>query len=280
MLYINSQLFGNDLFMNGEVNFKCVNIHQDNNVIRMKFRSNIDIANLLFAYQYIKDKAPKGEIELQMLYTPYSRMDREINEQLFSLRYLARLLATMDMNIVVIDNHSHVLIQEFDDAGVKYKIDKYALENFIRRAFEISGADTIMMPDAGAFAKYGPICVKALGEKGKNVQYIHGNKKRDLKNKGKITNYELNTYELDIKGSKILIVDDICSFGGTAKLAAQALRNAGASEVHLYITHSELNLFKGDLPYGEYLDSIITTDTVLEISDKTDCKVPVYILKY
>lgn len=277
MIYVNDQIFGAKTFMNGEVNFETVTLLDDVNTIRMKFRDNSDITNMMFAYQYIKEEKPESNVVLHLLYTPYSRMDRAINNQIFSLRLFAKMLATMDMSVVVIDPHSDVLQLEFDEAGVNYTISTLTLYRFIRRAYDISNPDIIMMPDKGAYAKYGPICLDALMYRGA-VKYIHGTKQRDLENKGKIVGYQLECDGVDVKGKNVLIVDDICSFGGTALQAVQALKQAGAAEVHLYITHSELNIFKGKLTECEDLTSIITTDTVLDLSDKPATKVPVYIL--
>lgn len=279
MIYINNRRFGDKFFMNGEVNYKAVELSDDINIIRMRFRDNTDITNMMFAYQYIKEEKPESKVVLHMLYTPYSRMDRAINDQIFSLRLFARILANMNMHVVVVDNHSDVLRLEFEAAGIDFEIDSHALDRFISRAYEISDADVILLPDKGAYAKYGPICARALEGK-RPVEYIHGVKTRDLNNKGTIIGYDLVCNGVTVENKKVLIVDDICSFGGTALNAAKALKMAGASEVHFYIAHAELNLFKGELTHNTLFNSIITTDTILEMSDKVPCEVPVIILRY
>ena len=42
---------------------------------------------------------------------------------------------------------------------------------------------------------------------------------------------------VDIQNKTILIIDDICDGGMTFKLTAERLKELGAKEVHLYVTH-------------------------------------------
>jgi ribose-phosphate pyrophosphokinase len=45
----------------------------------------------------------------------------------------------------------------------------------------------------------------------------------------------------DVKGKTCVIVDDIIDSGGTIINAAKALKNRGAKEVYVYITHGVLS---------------------------------------
>lgn len=45
----------------------------------------------------------------------------------------------------------------------------------------------------------------------------------------------------DVKGKNVIMIDDIVDSGSTAKKAADALKNAGAGEIHFYGTHLVLN---------------------------------------
>ena len=64
-----------------------------------------------------------------------------------------------------------------------------------------------------------------------------------------------------------LIVDDICSAGGTFKFSAIKLKEMGASDVFLYISHCEDNIQNGDLLKTDLISKIYTTDSILHISN-------------
>ena len=66
--------------------------------------------------------------------------------------------------------------------------------------------------------------------------------------------------ELD---KNILIVDDICSRGGTFFHAAKALKAAGAKSVSLYVTHLERTVILGEMASTDGLvDHIYTTKSI------------------
>lgn len=282
MLSINGVEFGNEKFKNGESIFKDVKISEDDyDIIRMRYKDGDDIARLLFAHRYIKEKKPDGKIILEMLYVPYSRMDRQINDQVFSLRLMAQILASLkDTQVIVMDPHSNVMKDEFEKAGVNFRIDEDALKRNIYVSYYMTMPDVICMPDKGAHAKYEPICREALG---KELTFVYGEKVRNLENKGHIESYKIITDGVDLKDKKVLIIDDICSFGGTAVKASEALNALGAAEISLYITHSEENIFKGDVFKASYIDRVITTDSIItkqDARDLCDDMVPLTILEY
>ena len=69
-------------------------------------------------------------------------------------------------------------------------------------------------------------------------------------------------------GKKVLIVDDICSAGGTFKFSAMKLKDLGAKDVKLYITHCEDNIQNGELLKTDLISKIYTTDSILHIEDE------------
>ena len=66
---------------------------------------------------------------------------------------------------------------------------------------------------------------------------------------------------------RILIVDDICSAGGTFKFSAIKLKELGASDVSLYVSHCEDNIQNGDLLKTDLVSKIYTTDSILHIKN-------------
>ena len=72
-------------------------------------------------------------------------------------------------------------------------------------------------------------------------------KERDVST-GWITGFKLESPEI-VVGKDILITDDICDGGMTFLKCAEALKEAGANSVSLYVTHGifskGLDIFKG-----------------------------------
>ena len=55
----------------------------------------------------------------------------------------------------------------------------------------------------------------------------------------------------NIAGKNILIVDDICSKGGTFYFSAKKLKELGAKNIYLHITHCENTIFEGEAEQEE-----------------------------
>lgn len=71
---------------------------------------------------------------------------------------------------------------------------------------------------------------------------------------------EVNALIGDVSGKQALLVDDICSTGGTLTTAAEVCREAGAESVFALVTHG---LFVGEtLPNG--IDRFFVTDSVVK----------------
>lgn len=246
MIKINGELFGNEEFHNGEAIFKEVNLNSDNNIIEMVFKDNRDVANLIFARHYIFDKEPESKVSLIMLYCPYSRMDREINNQLFSMKYFADILSTLELDsVVVLDPHSKVCVDLLKEHGLN--VIEACLKSYILKVIDDFQPDYICYPDKGAYNKYPDLL------SGINIPYFYAEKTRDLSNKGKIIGYELVDAP-DLKDKKVLIIDDICCLGGTAYRAAREIKLAGGSKVAFYISHCENGIFAGKLLKKEPFD--------------------------
>ena len=66
-----------------------------------------------------------------------------------------------------------------------------------------------------------------------------------------------------IEGSTVLIVDDICSRGGTFYHSAKALKALGAGEIYLYISHCENSILEGEILTSGLIDRVFTTNSIL-----------------
>ena len=65
------------------------------------------------------------------------------------------------------------------------------------------------------------------------------------------------------KEFKAIIVDDLCSKGGTFILTASKLREMGATEIYLVVTHCEDTIFSGDILKTDLIKKVYTTNSIL-----------------
>ncbi len=66
----------------------------------------------------------------------------------------------------------------------------------------------------------------------------------------------------DVRGKKCIIVDDICDTAGTLCKAAETLIEAGATEVHSYITHGVLSGPAVERVQNSVMKSLVITDSI------------------
>ena len=67
---------------------------------------------------------------------------------------------------------------------------------------------------------------------------------------------------------RILIVDDICSRGGTFYHSAKKLKELGAKEIYLYISHCENTILEGEVLSSGLIEKVFTTDSLLTGEDE------------
>lgn len=194
----------------------------------------------------IREKLPGYSIILKMPYIPHARQDRWVSNRMFTLKTFAKLINNMNFERVeVLDPHSDVSCALIDRLYKETDLLHRVVYSRHKDFEEILDA-YLMFPDTGAAKKYG------------HNSAIIGNKKRNAE--GRIESYELINFQEGIK--KVLVVDDICSYGGTFVAAAKALKEKGVEKIYLMVSHCEGNIFKGEV--FDYVDGIYTTDSILD----------------
>lgn len=191
-------------------------------------------------------------ITLWMPYIPNARMDRvKSGDEVFTLKWFAQFLNSMRFdNVKVHDPHSNVSAALIDNIEVVPAHDCIEVVSDILN--NEKGLNVLYCyPDEGAAKRYSEqIC----GE------YVFGIKHRDWRS-GKIERLELSGAE-KVNGRNILIVDDICSRGGTFTHMAKALKNAGANEIFLYVTHCENTIENGSVLTDGMISHVFTTRSI------------------
>lgn len=197
------------------------------------------------------DRAVK--INLIMPYIPNARMDRvKSGDEVFTLKWFADFINTLGFDsVTAYDPHSNVseaLINRFKAVGVTECVE-FVMKD-IRETF---GKQDILLcyPDEGASKRYSS---QIQGD------YVFGIKHRDWRT-GKIQKFELVGAD-KVRDRTILIVDDICSRGGTFTHTAKALKEAGAESIFLYVTHCENTIRDGSVLTDGLITHVFTSDSI------------------
>lgn len=217
------------------------------------YENDRELVAIIFLANHLKAQG-KENIRLYMPYIPNARQDRvKSGEDIFTLKYFANVINGLGFKTVtVLDPHSNVSEALINNVIVKKP--KGYIEDAIRKIEEIEGETPSMFyPDEGSGKRYSGMI---------ELPYAFGIKKRDWKS-GKILGLDVAGDVDNIKDKNILIVDDICSRGGTFYFAAKHLKELGARKIYLYVTHCENTVFDGEVLTSGLIEKIFTTDSIL-----------------
>ena len=233
--------------------------------IRFKFETNEDLINLMFLKKYFDDSRSKKKCHLKILYMPYSRMDRTEGTSVFTLKYVSQFINDLNFETVeVYEPHSDVTMALLDRA-TQVNMTKTVVNN-VRFMLDFRDSsdknDYLFFPDAGAEKRY------SKQFKFKNI--LSANKERDFET-GDIKKLTI-TGEIPKEPFRVIIVDDLCSKGGTFMLSASKLKEIGATEIYLAITHCENTIHDGSILKTDLIDKVYTTNSLLTnyASDKIE----------
>lgn len=220
------------------------------------FESNEELVTLIYLAGHLRAHGIT-DLSLDMPYIPNARQDRVKGEEdVFTLKYFAEVINWLHFeSVTVLDPHSSVSEALIDRIQVKTP------ETFIRQVMErIGGTENLTMfyPDEGACKRYsGMFC----------IPYAFGIKSRDWKT-GDIQGLEVSGMTDCIRGRKILIIDDISSRGGTFYFSARKLKELGAGEIYLYISHCENSILEGDVLTSGLIRRVFTTNSIFTGKDE------------
>lgn len=203
-------------------------------------------------------------------YVPNARQDRtKMEEDVYTLKYFCEIINELNFDKVsVLDPHSNVCAALLDRVVVIHPEDfvSKAVESVIGNIDEtVDGCGfDLFYPDEGAGKRYSELLKKP---------YSFGIKKRDWST-GDITGLDVITHR-SLANKTILIIDDICSKGGTFYHAAKEIKKLGAASIYLYVTHLEKSVFNGEFGVDKknlldcgLIEGIYTTNSIF--TDKHD----------
>ena len=250
MIQLNEYIISNDRFPDGTLLMKLPFSPKPSNEIHWHYESDAELFKLICLVKTMRDMYKGVRIDLFMPYLPNARQDRIKNpEDVFTLKYFCEIINSLEFDTVfVTDVHSNVSLALLDRVR-EIKPWEYIHKALTKITFMETGDvmhedrmecyDNLLLfyPDEGAMKRYS-------GEMG--MPYLFGVKDRDWKT-GQIKRLNLAGDVSMIEGKNILIIDDICSKGGTFYYAAKELKEAGAANIYLYVTHCENTIYEGEL---------------------------------
>lgn len=231
-----------------------------------KYENDREFLALIYLVKHLRSHGAEG-IRLFMPYIPNARMDRVKNpEDVFTLKYFAELLNSLNFDEVeVLDPHSSVsealinnlvvrtpedcINRVLNEIGVNCYVEQNPIDfDLPRKKYSL----TMFYPDEGAMKRYSGMI---------SLPYAFGIKKRDWET-GQILGLDVAGEVDAIRGRDILIVDDICSRGGTFLHSAKKLKELGARNIYLYVSHCENTVLDGDLLTSGLVKRVYTTDSI------------------
>lgn len=259
MIKLNGQIVEIGHFPDGTILMKeAVEVNHNGSrcaKITWKFESNEELTALIYLTRHLKSHGV-GDIHLDMPYIPNARQDRvKSNEDVFTLKYFSEVINWLGFkSVTVLDPHSSVSEALIDNLVVKSA--KSYIDKVISKLTEKDSNLIMFYPDEGAMKRYSGMISRP---------FAFGIKKRDWTT-GKIMGLDVMGMTELIKDSRILIVDDISSWGGTFFHSALKLRELGAKEIYLYVSHCENTILKGEVLKGDLIQRVYTTDSLITTS--------------
>ena len=212
--------------------------------------ANDNLMELLICIDALRRSSAKN-ITAVIPYFGYARQDRKVVPRTaISAKLVSNLITNAGAHrIVTVDLHAGQ-IQGFFDIPVDNLFSTPIFSKHIKKY--ISNKNIICVaPDVGGVER-----ARALGQK-LNVGLAIIDKRRPAPGKSQVMNIIGN-----VKGKNCLLVDDIIDSGGTIVNAAKALKEKGAKDVYVYVTHGVLSGNAVEQINNSKIKKLILTDTI------------------
>ena len=253
--YLKSKLVNSSIknFSDGEIYVEINENIRGNSIFLIQSISspaNDNLMELLLCIDALKRSSAKN-ITAVIPYFGYARQDRKVAPRTsISAKLVSNLITKAGADrVVTVDLHAGQ-IQGFFDIPVD---NLFSTPIFARHAKKkIKGKNIICVaPDVGGTER-----ARALG-KALNVGLAIVDKRRPKPGQSQVMNVIGN-----VKGKTCIIVDDIIDSGGTIVNAAKALKNRGAKDVYVYITHGVLSGEAVNKIKKSVIKNLVITDTI------------------
>ena len=259
--YLKTKLVNSSIrkFADGEIYIEInENIRGNSSFIVQSISSpaNDNLMELLLCIDALKRSSAKN-ITAVIPYFGYARQDRKVVPRTsISAKLVSNLITKAGADrVVTVDLHAGQ-IQGFFDIPVDNLFSTPIFARHVRKRIK-SKKIICVAPDVGGTER-----ARALG-KLLNVGLAIVDKRRPKPGQSQVMNVIG-----DVKNQTCVIVDDIIDSGGTIVNAAKALKQRGAKEVYVYITHGVLSGDAVKKIKNSVIKNLVITDTI-DNSQKT-----------
>ncbi|AKA48343.1 ribose-phosphate pyrophosphokinase [uncultured archaeon] len=204
-----------------------------------------DIIEMLLTLNAVREASP-DELTVVFPYFGYSRQHRVYNPgEAISSKVFTQSLASSADRMYVVDIH--------DEETLGYSpvpFENISIIKSIAKHFNSYGIDYVVSPDDGGSVRAEEIS-RVLG-----VKTFYLNKVRvDSRT------VRMEVPDVELKGKKVLLVDDIISTGGTIMKSASIMREKGATNVYISAVHG---IFTNNSAarIKDAADEVAVTDTI------------------
>jgi len=212
--------------------------------------ANDNLMELLICIDALRRSSAKN-ITAVIPYFGYARQDRKVVPRTaISAKLVSNLITDAGANrILSVDLHAGQ-IQGFFDIPVDNLFATPIFARHIKKNIKTNNLICVA-PDVGGVER-----ARALSRR-INVGIAIIDKRRPTPGKSEVMNIVGN-----VKHKICVIVDDIIDSGGTIVNAAKALKDKGAKEIYVYITHAVLSGSAVDKIKESQIKKLIITDTI------------------
>jgi len=197
-------------------------------------------------------RASAARVTAVVPYFGYARQDRRprATRSAITAKLVADMLVSAGVNrLLTLDLHSDQ-IQGFFDIPVD---NVYGSPVLLGDVWRQAHPDLIVVsPDVG-----GVVRARALAKQLDDADLAIIDKRRPRPNESKVMNIIG-----EVAGKTCVLIDDMVDTAGTLCLAAQALKDEGATRVVAYITHAVLSGSAVERITKSALDELVVTDTI------------------
>jgi len=240
-------------FADGEVYVEINENIRGNSIFVVQSTSNPvndNLMELLICIDALRRSSAKN-ITAVIPYFGYARQDRKVVPRTaISAKLVSNLITDAGANrILSVDLHAGQ-IQGFFDIPVDNLFATPIFARHIKKNIKTNNLICVA-PDVGGVER-----ARALSRR-INVGIAIIDKRRPTPGKSEVMNIVGN-----VKHKICVIVDDIIDSGGTIVNAAKALKDKGAKEIYVYITHAVLSGSAVDKIKESQIKKLIITDTI------------------
>ena len=253
--YLKTKLVNSNIkkFSDGEIYVEINENIRGNNIFIIQSISspaNDNLLEMLLCIDALKRSSAKN-ITAVIPYFGYARQDRKVVPRTsISAKLVSNLITKAGADrVVTVDLHAGQ-IQGFFDIPVDNLFATPIFYRHIKKKLELNNL-VCVSPDIGGVERS-----RALG-KLLGVELAIVDKRRPAPGKSKVMNIIGN-----VKNKVCIIVDDIIDSGGTIVNAAKKLKDKGAKEIHVYITHGVLSGEAVKKIKNSPIKNLVITDTI------------------